>query len=102
MFTLDKPWPPYPWRRRLELQPCFASGVRHGADAAVIQEAGAIEHDALDALLDRALGDGLAHRLGALEVAAAHLLRERALQRRLDARSRHQRRPAHVVDHLRV
>jgi hypothetical protein len=44
----------------------------------VIQEAAAVEHDALDALFDRALGDGRADRLRALDVAAARGLVERA------------------------
>src|SRR5919204_2926975 len=44
--------------RLLEFQSCFARGIRHGANAAVIEEPAAVEHDALDALLDRALRDG--------------------------------------------
>src|SRR5207237_3977073 len=86
----------------LKLQTRFPRGVRHGADAPVIEEPAAVEHDALDALFDRALGDRLANRLGALDVAAAHACRERALEARVDARRRHQRLAAHVVDHLRV
>ena len=50
----------------LELQTCFARRVGDGANAAVIEEPAAVEHDALDALFDRALGDRLADRLGAL------------------------------------
>src|SRR5438067_5628260 len=88
--------------RLLEFQSCFARGIRHGTDAAVIEEPAAIEHDALDSLFDRALRDGAADRVGALHVPAAHALREAALQRRIDARRRHERLPAQVVDHLRV
>src|SRR6185436_7829690 len=54
------------------------------------------------ALLDRPFGDHLADRLGALDVAAARRLVERALERRLDGRRRDQRLAAHVVDHLGV
>src|SRR4051794_29359438 len=86
----------------LEFQSRFARSVRHGADAPVIQEPAAIEDDALDALFDRTLGDGPADRFGALDVAALHRLVERALQRRIDGRRRHQRFAGHVVDHLRV
>src|SRR4029077_10045704 len=76
--------------------------VGHGADAPVIQKAAAVEHHALDALFDRALGDRLADRLGALDVAAAHGLVERTLQLRIDRRCRDQRLAGHVVDYLRV
>src|SRR3954467_3783176 len=92
----------YPRNPRLELQPRFARGIRDRLDPAVIEIAAAIEDHPLDALLDRALGDGLAQRLGAGEVAAAHLGREHRLQHRLGARRRGQRRAAHVVDDLRV
>src|SRR3954469_17595066 len=61
----------YPRNPRLELQPRFARGIRDRLDPAVIEIAAAIEDHPLDALLDRALGDGLAQRLGAGEVAAA-------------------------------
>src|SRR6185436_8043000 len=71
-------------------------------NAAVIQEPAAVEDDALDALLDRPLGDRLANRLGALDVAAAHALGERAFEPRVDARRRDQRLALQVVDHLRV
>src|SRR5919202_5397790 len=56
--------------RLLEFQSCFARGVRNGANAPVIEEPAAIEHDALDSLVDRALGDSAADRFGALHVAA--------------------------------
>ena len=72
----------------LELQTGFARRVRHGANAPVIQEAAAVEHHALDALFDRPLGDRLADRLGALQLPPRDVLRERALQRRLDGRGR--------------
>src|SRR5882757_6040681 len=60
----------------LEFQSRFARSVGHGADAPVIEEAAAVEHDALDAFFDRPLGDRLADRFGALDVAAAHRLVE--------------------------
>src|SRR4051794_3799262 len=66
----------------LELQTCFAGSFRHRLDATVIEEAVAIEHDALDALFEQPLRDGLADRLRALDVAALGAL----LQRPLDCR----------------
>src|SRR6476620_601406 len=75
----------------LEFQSGFARSVRHGADAPVIEKPAAVEHHALDALFDRALGDGPADRLGAGQVAAARRLVERTLHRRLDRRGRDQR-----------
>ena len=59
----------------LELQPGFARRVGDGAHAAVIQIAAAIEHHPRDALVLEPLGDHLAERLGARQVAAAHLAR---------------------------
>src|SRR5512132_1267788 len=50
---------------RLELQTCFARRVGHCLHAPVIEEPVPIEDDALDALFDQPLGDGLANRLGA-------------------------------------
>ena len=44
---------------RLELQTCFARRVGDCLHAPVIEEPVAVEHDALHALLDQALGDGL-------------------------------------------
>src|ERR1043166_6507033 len=85
----------------LEFQSRFARCVGHRADAPVIEEAAAVEDDALDALFDRSLGDRLADRFGAFDVAAADALVERALQRRLDGRRRHQRLAAQVVEDLR-
>src|SRR5215210_2490397 len=86
----------------LEFQSCFTRGVRHGANAPVIQETAAVEHDALDALLDGTLRDGRADRLGALEVSAADALVERALDCGFDARRRRERPATEVVDDLRV
>src|SRR5437667_4714575 len=51
----------------LEFQSRFACGIRDGANPPVVQESAAVEHHALDALLDRSLGDDLADRLGALD-----------------------------------
>src|SRR3954465_2610034 len=86
----------------LEFQSRFARSVGHGADPPVVQEPAAVEYHALDALLDRALGDRLADRLRTLQIAAAPRLVERTLDGRLDGRGRHQRFAAEVVDHLRV
>src|SRR5882757_11465106 len=86
----------------LEFQSRFARSVRHGADAPVVEEPAAVEHHAIDALFDRALGDHLADRLGPRQIAAARRLVERALHRRLDRRRRHQRLACQIVDHLRV
>src|SRR5438105_4056479 len=73
---------------RSELQTRFPRRVRYCPNAAVIEKSTAIEHDALDALLDRSLGDGLANRFGALDVAAADALGQRPLERRIDGRCR--------------
>src|SRR5262245_59375206 len=83
-------------RMALELQTGLAGRVGDGADAPVIQETAPVEHHALDALLERPLGDGLADRLGALQVAAAPLV-ERALHRRLDGRRGHERLARQIV-----
>src|SRR4051812_38061647 len=86
----------------LEFQSRFSRSVRHGADTPVIQETAAVEHHALDTLLDRALGDHLADRFGAFEVAAACRRVERSLHRRFDGRGRHERFAGEVVDDLRI
>src|SRR3954471_20202937 len=79
----------------LEVQATFARGIAERFDAAVVAIAAAVEHDILDALLDRALGNQRAHRLGGLDIGArlrAHVLLQRG--------GRRQRQPLHVVDHL--
>src|SRR5688500_712790 len=86
----------------LELQTCFARRVGHCLHAPVIEEPVAVEHHALDALLQQPLGDRLANRLGALDVAAGRLLRQPALHRRLDGRGRGDGPAGHVVDDLDV
>ena len=68
----------------------------------MIQIAAAVEHDARNALLLQAIGDHLPQRLGALQVAAAHVAAEHFLERRLDARRRRERPARHVVNHLRI
>src|SRR5688500_9238051 len=80
-----------------ELQTGFARRVSDRLDAAVIEEPVAIEHDALDALLDQALRDGLADRLGAGDVAALGRLLERALHGRLGGRRRRDRLAVGIV-----
>src|SRR5688500_5153511 len=87
---------------RLKLQTCFARRVGHCLHAPVIEEPVAVEHHALDALFEQPLGDGLANRLRALDVAAGRLLRQRALDRRLDGRRRRNRAAGHVVHDLHV
>src|SRR4051812_5590582 len=86
----------------LELQARFARRIGNRANPPVIEKSAAVEHDPLDALFDRPLGDRLADRFGALDVAALDTLFERALQRRLDARGRNQGLALHVVDDLGV
>src|SRR5687768_11036665 len=86
----------------LELQSCFARGIRHRFDAPVIEKPVAVEHHALDALFDQPLRDRLADRLRAGDVAALRALPERALDGRSDARRRRDRAAGHVVDHLHV
>src|SRR5262245_18875443 len=83
-----------------ELQPCFARRVGDRLHAAVVQEAAAVEHHAADALGLQPLGDGLADRLGAAQVAGLRAVRELRLQRRLGRRGRHYRGARVVVDHL--
>src|SRR5688572_11852135 len=75
----------------LELQACFARRVGHCLHAPVIEEPVAVEHHALDALLEQPLGDRLANRPGPLDVAPRRLLRQHALHRRLDGRRRRDR-----------
>src|SRR6476469_6535826 len=55
----------------LELQARFASRIGDRFHAAVIEKPVAIEHDALHALVDQPLGNGLADGLRAGDVAAA-------------------------------
>src|SRR5919204_3076947 len=86
----------------LKFQSSLPGGVGHGANAAVIQKSASIEDDALDALVDRALGDRLADRFSAFQVPARDAFAERRLQRRVDARRRHERLSVEVVDDLRV
>src|ERR1041385_1851331 len=81
----------------LELQTCFARGVRNSLHASVIEESVAVEHDALDALVDEALGDGAADRLGARDVAAALFLLQGSLHVRFHRRRRRDGAAGHVV-----
>src|SRR5947207_2352221 len=82
----------------LELQTCFARGVRNSLHAPVIEEPVAVEHDALDALVDEPLRNGASDRLGAGDVAAALLLLQRPLHRRLAGGCRGDGAAGHVVD----
>src|SRR5262249_55485344 len=68
----------------LELQSRLALLVRKCANAPLIQKPAAVEYLALDALLDRTLGDLFPDRLGALQVPAARRLVEGALHRGFD------------------
>src|SRR5688572_1213359 len=85
-----------------ELQAGFARRVGHRLDAAVIEEPVPVEHHALHALLEQALRDRLADRLGAGHVAALGGGVERTLHRRLDRGGRRDRLAVGVVDHLDV
>src|SRR5262245_54180449 len=87
---------------RLKLQAGFTRGVGNRFDTPVIEKAVAIEHDPLDPFFHKPLCDGLPDRLGAGDVSAFSLLRERSLDRRLDARCGGDRAAGHVVDHLNV
>src|SRR5688572_2842745 len=89
-------------RHRLKLQTGFASRVSHCFYSAVIEKPIAIENDVLDALLDQPLGDGLADRLGARDVAAGRLLRKRAFHGRLHGRCRGDGRARRIVHDLYV
>src|SRR5262249_14645251 len=82
-----------------ELEAAFARAVRDGAYAAVIQEAIAIEHHPLDALLLAAASGEQPHLLG-----GAHVGGLRQLRRQLGGGRRpRQERPARLVgDHLHV
>src|SRR5437899_4510954 len=86
----------------LELQPCFSGRISNGADAPVIQEPAAVEHDAFDALFDRSLGNRGPNRFGAFEVAALHALRELSLDGCVHGGRRHPRLPGRIVDDLRI
>src|SRR6185437_11564957 len=71
-----------PVRIRSELQAALARGIAQGLDPAVVEIAATVEHHVLDALLDGALGDQLADRLGGGDVGAglhgaAHVLLDR-------------------------
>src|SRR5436190_13556675 len=85
-----------------EFQTRLARRIRNRANTAVIQKAAAIEHHAFDPFVDRPFRDRLANGLGALQVSAADILRERALDPRLHTRCRRERLAFHVIDHLRV
>src|SRR5688500_14204871 len=89
-------------RATLELQTCFARGIGAGLHAPVIEEPIAIEHHAPDTLLEQPLRDRLANRLGALDVAAFGVLRQRAPDRRLDGRRRRNRATRRIVHDLHV
>src|SRR5579871_34683 len=81
----------------LEAQSALARRIRKRLDAAVIEIAAAIEHHFLDAVLHRALGEQLAHRLCRVDVGTgllAHVLFQR--------RGGRQRLALQIVDHLRI
>src|SRR5580692_10985086 len=54
----------------LEIQSAFASGLRQCLDPAVVEIAATVEDHFFDALLLRALGDELAHRLCRIDAGA--------------------------------
>src|SRR5208282_4870523 len=82
-----------------EIEPALARGLRQGLDAAVIEVSAAVEHDVLDALLLRALGDELAHRLRRVDAGAGLQAFPRRL---LDRGGRSDRDALIVIDHLRI
>src|SRR4051812_30676497 len=85
--------------RCLEAQPAFASGISQRLDATVVQILPTIENHFLDAILDGALGQQLAHGLRRVHVRTGlAAIPQRLLQRR----SRRQRLALQVVDDLRV
>src|SRR5512132_270983 len=106
--SLNSIWPASIFSRKRfmvatsELQAGFARRVGHRFDAAVIEEPVAIEHHALHALFLQPLGDGLADRLGAGDVATLGRLVERALHGRLGRGRRRDRLAVGVVHHLHV
>src|SRR5215203_3434954 len=85
--------------RRSEAQSALAGGVGQRLDAAVIEIAGAVEHDARHAGCARALGDQAPDLLRGVDVAAALQLVPHVL---FEGRGGRQRRTALIVDDLRV
>src|SRR5438270_4470597 len=61
-------------KTNLEFEPRLAGRFSQSFHATVVQVAAAVEHNALDALLLRALGDQLAHFLRSRDIAAVRLL----------------------------
>src|SRR5262245_25542257 len=86
-------------RDRSEIEPRLAGGVGQGLDAAVVQEAVAVEHDALDLALETHLGDQRADLLGRLGLGVRL---ERALQVTRQRRRGRERAALGVVHDLRV
>src|SRR5262245_52166939 len=86
----------------LELQARFACGVGDRFHAAVVEEPVAVEHDALDAFFDPALGDCCANRLSTGNVAAALFLLQRTLHLPFDRGGGSDGSSGHVVDDLHV
>src|SRR5262249_30889052 len=72
------------------------------ANAPVIEEPAPVEDHALNALLDRPLGNRPADLLRTLQVAAGHSVAERRLDLRFDARRGDERLAAQVIDQLGV
>src|SRR5436190_15214830 len=70
-----------------ELQTCLARRIRNRANPAMVEEPAPIEHDALDPFVDGAPGNDSADALRTLDVAAADILGDRALDGLLDARA---------------
>src|SRR5258705_1765349 len=88
-----------PYRGPSEVQPAFARRLGQGLDPAVEDVAAAIEHDVLDSLGGRALGDPLADLFRRLDVGAGL---ERAAHILLDRGGGRDRLAFAIVDDLRV
>src|SRR5258708_16659008 len=84
---------------RSETQPAFAGGVGKRLDAAMEHEPAAVEHDFLDACLDRALGDQAPDFLCGADIGAGLDL---ALDILVEGRGGGQRHALRVVDDLRI
>src|SRR5262249_55288493 len=83
----------------LEVQAGLAGRFGERFDAPMIDIGAPVEHDVLDAGLDRPLGDQLADRLRRGEIAA---LRQRALQPLVEGRGGGDGLARAIVDHLRI
>src|SRR3954451_20781385 len=82
-----------------EIEAALAGSVGQRLHAPVVEIGAAVEHDVLQSLLQRALGDQLADRLGGVDIAARL---EAFAHRFFQRRGRNQSLAFHVVDDLRI